>query len=60
MNQKDTQIILEEKYKLRNTVLYDFNENENNNKSKEIFINQSLCPYYGKLYCLVKDLNNKI
>ena len=57
LNCKDSQYILEKKYKLRNIALYNHDESENSN-SRKIFINQSLCPYYRKLYGLVKDLSN--
>lgn len=56
---KDHQCILEEKYKLRNIVLYDHDESKNSNRSRKIFINQNLFRYYRKLYGLVKDLNNE-
>ena len=56
LNRKDSQDILEEKYKLRNIVLYNHDESKNNRRRK-IFINQSL--YYRKLYGSVKDLNNE-
>ena len=59
LNCKDSQYILEEKYKLRNMLLYNHDESENSNRSRKIFINQSLCPNYRKLYSLVKDLNNE-
>ena len=55
---KDSQYILKKKYKLRNTALYNYGESENSN-SRKIFINRSLCPYYGKLYGLVKDSSNE-
>ena len=58
LNRKDSQYILEKKYKLRNIALYNHDESENSN-SRKIFINQSLCPYYRKLYGLVKDLSNE-
>ena len=57
LNRKDAQNVLKEKDKLRSINLYDDN-NDTNNKRK-IFINQSLCPYYRKLYGVVKDLNNE-
>ena len=57
LNRKDFQYILEKKYKLRNIALYN-HESENSN-SRKIFINQSLCPYYGKVYGLVNDLSNE-
>ena len=59
LNHKDSQNILEEKYKLRNIVLYNHDDSENSNKIRKIFINQSLCPYYRKLYGPVKDLSNE-
>ena len=58
LNRKDSQYILEKKYKLRNIALYNHDESENSN-SRKIFINQSFCPYYRKLYGLVKDLSNE-
>ena len=48
LNHKDSQYILEKKYKLRNIMLHNHNESENSN-SRKIFINQSLCPYWGIL-----------
>ena len=57
LNRKDAQNVLKEKNKLRSINLYDDNT-DTNNKTK-IFINQSLCPYYRKLYGMVKDLNNE-
>ena len=42
LNHKDSQYILEKKYKLRNIALYNHDESKNGN-STEIFINQSLC-----------------
>ena len=57
LNRKDAQNVLKEKHKLRSINLYD-DSTDTNNKRK-IFINQSLCPYYGKLYGMVKDLNNE-
>ena len=56
LNRKDAQNILEEKHKLRSINLYD--DNTDNNNKRKIFINQSLFPYYRKLYGMVKDLNN--
>ena len=54
---------LEEKYKFRNNALNDHGENKKNisinNKSRKIFINQSLCPYQRKLSGLMKNLNNE-
>ena len=44
-------------HKLRSINVYDDNTDTNN--KRKIFINQSLCPYYRKLYGLVKDLNNE-
>ena len=58
LNRKDAQNALEEKHKLRSINLYDDANTDTNNKRK-IFINQSLCPYYKKLYGMVKDLNNE-
>ena len=49
---------LEKKYKLRNIALYNYDESENSN-SRKIFINHSLCPYYRKLYGMVKYLSNE-
>ena len=57
-NSKDAQNVLEENHKLRSINLYDDDNTDTNNKRK-IFINQSLCPYYRKLYGMVKDLNNE-
>ena len=57
LNRKDTQNVLKEKHKLRSINLYDDNTDTNNRR--KIFINQSLCPYYRKLYGMVKDLNNE-
>ena len=57
MNRKDAQNVLKEKHKLRSINLYDNNTDTNN--KREIFINQSLRPYYRKLYVMVKDLNNE-
>ena len=48
-NQKDSQYISEEKYKLMNIMLYDYNESKNSNRTIKIFINESLCLYYRKL-----------
>ena len=59
LNHKDSQNILEEKYKLRNIVLYNHDDSENSNKIRKIFINQSLCPCYRKLYGPVKNLSNE-
>ena len=56
LNRKDAQNVLKEKNKLRSINLYDVNTDTNN--KRKTFINQSLCPYYRKLYGLVKDLNN--
>ena len=58
LNRKDAENVLEEKHKLRSINLYDDANTDTNNKRK-IFINQSLCPYYRKLYGMVKDLNNE-
>ena len=57
LNRKDAQNVLEENHKLRSINLYDDNTNTNN--KRKIFINQSFCPYYRKLYGLVKNLNNE-
>ena len=57
VNRKEAQNISDEKRKLRSINLYDHNTNTNN--KWKIFINQSLFPYYRKLYGMVKDLNNK-
>ena len=57
LNRKGTQNVLKEKHKLRSINLYDDNTDTNNKKN--IFINQSLCSYYRKLYGMVKDLNNE-
>ena len=57
LNRKDAQNVLKEKHKLRSINLYDDNTDTNN--KRKIFINQSLCPYYRKLYGMVKDLNNE-
>ena len=57
LNRKDDQIVLEEKHKLRSINLYDDNTDTNN--KRKIFINQRLCPWYRKLYGMVKDLNNE-
>ena len=58
LNKKNAQNVLGEKHKLRSINLYDDNNIDTNNRRK-IFINQSLCPYYRKLYGMVKDLNNE-
>ena len=58
LNRKDAQNVLEEKHKLRSINLYDDDNTHTNNK-REIFLNQSLCVHYKKLYCMVKDLNDK-
>ena len=58
MNHKDSQYILEKKYKLRNIASYNHDESKKGN-SMEIFINQSLCPYYRMLYYLLKDFSNE-
>ena len=57
LNRSDAQDVLKEKHKLRSINLYDDNTDTNN--KRKIFINQSLCPYYRKLYGMVKDLNNE-
>ena len=57
LNRKDAQNVLKEKHKLRSINLFDDNTDTNNRR--KIFINQSLCPYYRKLYGMVKDLNNE-
>ena len=57
VNRKEAQNISDEKRKLRSINLYDHNTNTNN--KWKIFTNQSLFPYYRKLYGMVKDLNNK-
>ena len=51
-------LIFEKLEKLRNIALYNHDESENSN-SRNIFINQSFCLYYRKLYGLVKDLSNE-
>ena len=38
LNRKYSQCILEEKYKLRNVVLYDHDKSDNSNRSRRIFI----------------------
>ena len=60
LNCMDSQYILEKKHKLRNIALlhYIITMRENSN-SRKIFINQSLRPYYRRLYGLVKDFSNK-
>ena len=58
LNRKDAQNVLKEKDKLGSINLYDDNADTNN--KRKIFINQSLCPYYRKLYGMVKDLNNEV
>ena len=58
LNHKDSQCILEKKNKLKNIALYIQDQSKNRN-SRKIFINQSLCQYYRRLYDLVKDLSNK-
>ena len=50
LNRKDSQYVLEKKYKLRNIALFNHDECENSN-SRKIFINQSLCPYYKNIVC---------
>ena len=57
LNRKDAQNVLKEKCKLRSINLYDDNPDAKN--KRKIFINQRLCPYYKKLYGMVKDLNNE-
>ena len=59
LNRKDAQNVLKEKHKLRSINLFDDNTDTNNRR--KIFINQSLCPYYRKLYGIMKykDLNNE-
>ena len=58
LNKKDAQNFLDEKRKLRSINLYDDN-NIDTNIRRKIFVNQSLYPYYRKLYGMVKDLNNE-
>ena len=58
LNCKDSQYILEKKHKLRNIAFYNHEKSENSN-SRKIFINQTLCQYYRRLYGLVKDMNNE-
>lgn len=38
---KNAQYVLKEKYILRNILLYDHNENNNNRKIRKTFINQN-------------------
>ena len=57
LNRKDGQNVLEEKHKLRSINLYDDNTDINNKRI--IFINQSFCSNYRKLYSMVKALNNE-
>ena len=57
LNRKDAQNALKEKHKMRSINLYDDNTDTNN--KRKIFINQSLCPYYRKLYSMMKDFNNE-
>ena len=57
LNRKDAQNILEENHQLRSINPYDDNTGSNNRR--KTFISQNLCPYYRKLYSMVKDLNNK-
>ena len=57
LNRKDGQNVFEEKHKFRSINLYDDNTDINNKRI--IFINQSFCSNYGKLYSMVKDLNNE-
>ena len=60
LNCMDSQYILEKKHKLRNIALLHYIITmRGNSNSRKIFINQSLCPYYRRLYGLVKDLSNK-
>ena len=58
LNRKDSQCILEKKFKLRNFALHNHDDSKNSN-SRKIFINQSLCLYYRKFYGLVKDLSHE-
>ena len=58
LNGNDSQYVLEKKYKLKNIVLCNYDESENSN-SRKIFINQSLCSCYRKLYGLVKVSSNE-
>ena len=53
LNSKGAKSILEEKHKLNSVSLYDDGNTDNNNERK-IFINQSLCPYYKKIYGMMK------
>ena len=57
LNRKDFQYILERKHKLWNIASY--NHESDSSSSRKIFINQSLCSYYRKLYGLVKALSNE-
>ena len=57
LNRNDAQNVLKEQRKLRSINLYDDNTDTSN--KRKIFINQSLCPYYRKLYGMAKDLNNQ-
>ena len=58
LNRKDAQNVLEEKHKLRSINLYD-GDNTDINSKRKIFINQSLCPYYRKLYGVIEDVDNE-
>ena len=58
LNRNDSQSILEKKHKLKNIALCNHDESKNSN-SRKIFINQSLCSYYRRLYDMVKDLSNE-
>ena len=58
VNRKGAQNALEEKHKLKSINLYD-DDNTDTNKRKKIFINQTYCTYYRRLYGFVKDLNNE-
>ena len=59
LNGKNSQYILEKKYKLRNIALYNDNESENRNRSRKIAINQGLYSYYRNHFGLVKNLRNE-
>ena len=41
------------------SINHDDDDNTNNTNKRKIFIDQSLCPYYRKLYGMLKDLNNE-
>ena len=58
LKRKDAQNVLQERHKLRSINLYD-DANSDTNSKRKIFINQSLCPYYRKLYGMAKDFNNE-